>query len=163
YDTSNRMTTIKDAKGIVYLTNVYDTNGRVTKQTQADNSTYQFAYTLDSNSKVTQTNVTDPRGNGRQVTFNSSGYKLTDTYALGKPEQQTIAYERQTGTNRVLSMTDPLGRKTAYTYDALGNVTSVTRLVGTPEAVTTNFTYEPTYDQVTSITDPLNHTIYICH
>jgi YD repeat-containing protein len=54
YDSSHRMLTIKDARGIIYLTNQYDGNGRVTLQTQADSTTYQFAYTLDVNGKVMQ-------------------------------------------------------------------------------------------------------------
>jgi len=55
-----RMLTLRDARNIVFLTNEYDTNGRVSRQTQADNTTYQFAYTLDGNGKVTQTDVTIP-------------------------------------------------------------------------------------------------------
>ena len=159
YDASHRMLTIKDARSIVFLTNQYNaTTGRVTTQTQADNSTYQFAYTVDGSGKVTQTDVTDPRGKIRRVTFNGDGQILTDTYALGQPEQQVTAYELQTGTNLALSVTDPLNRKTSYTYDSMGNVLTATRLADTPDGVTTTFTCEPTYNQVTSITDPLNHT-----
>jgi hypothetical protein len=44
YDGSYRLLTIKDARGIVFLTNEYDANSRVTKQMQADATTYQFAY-----------------------------------------------------------------------------------------------------------------------
>ena len=44
--------------GIVFLTNQYDANGRVTLQTQADSTTFQFAYTLDGTGRVTQTDVT---------------------------------------------------------------------------------------------------------
>jgi RHS repeat-associated protein len=159
YDNSNRMTKITDPKGIIYLTNTYDTNGRVTKQTQADSTTYQFAYTIGANGKVSQTDVTDPRGNVRRVTFNTSGYVAADTHAQGKPEQRTVTYERQAATNQVLSVIDPLNRKTAYAYDSMGNVTGVTRLSGTSEAVTTSFTYEPVYNKVASINDPLNHTV----
>jgi RHS repeat-associated protein len=159
YDGSNQMLTIKDARGIVYLTNEYDTNGRVIKQTQADSTFYQLAYTLDGGGKVTQTDVTDPRGNIRRVTFNASGYVLTDTYALGRPEQQTCTYELQASGNLPLSVTDQLGRRTTFTYDSLGNPTSVTRLAGTPEAVTASFTNEPLYNQVATATDPLNHTV----
>lgn len=159
YDTSNRMLTIKDPKLQTYLTNQYDTNGRVIKQTMADGGFYTFAYTLGANGKVTQTDVTDPRGNIRRITFNSSGFTLTETSPVGKPEQQTVTYEREAGTNKILSITDPLGRKSAYTYDALGNVSQVTHLFGTSSAVTTSFTYEPTYNQIATVTDPLNHTI----
>src|SRR5215213_2546591 len=163
YDTSNRMTKITDPRSILYLTNTYDTNGRVIKQTQADTTTYLFAYTLGTNGKVTQTDVTDPRGNVRRVNFNASGSMITDTYAVGKPEQQTITYERQAGTDQILSETDALGRKTAYAYDTRGNVASITRLAGTAGAVTTSYTYEQTYFQVASITDPLNHTFSFGH
>ncbi len=158
YDGSQRMVTLKDARGIVFLTSQYDAAGKVISQTQADGTTYQFAYTLDANGKVTQTDVTNPRGHVRRVTFNSSGYVLTDTHALSQPEQQTTTYERQAGTNLVLSVTDPLGRRAAFGYDAMGNVTAITRLAGTPQAVTTTLTYEPTFNQVTSVTDPLGHT-----
>lgn len=156
YDTSNRMLTTKDARGIVWLTNEYDTNGRVKKQTHADSTVYQFAYTLDSNGNVSRTDVTDPRGNIRTVTFSSTGYALTDTRGCCGGLAHT--YERQAGTNLVLSVTDPLNRRTAYSYDSMGNVTSVTRMAGTAEAVTTFFTYEPTFNQVATVTDPSNHT-----
>ncbi len=159
YDTSNRMTKITDPRGILYLTNQYDTNGRVIKQTQADSTFFTFAYTLNGSGQVTQTDVTDPRGNVRRVTFNPSGAILTDTYALGKPEQQTITYLRQAGTNHILSETDALGRRTDFTYDDQGNTLSITRLAGTSGAVTTSYTYDTTFSQLTSITDPLNHTV----
>ncbi|WP_447980244.1 RHS repeat-associated core domain-containing protein [Candidatus Nitrospira bockiana] len=158
YDGAHRMTTIKDARGITFLTNIYDTNDRVITQTQADNTTYQFTYTLDGNGKVTQTDVTDPRGYVRRVTFNAAGYTVTDTRALGQPEQQGTTYAWQTGTNLLLSVTDALNRQTAYTYDAAGNVTSVTRMAGTSEAATATYTYEPLFNQLGSVTDPLSHT-----
>jgi RHS repeat-associated protein len=156
YDGTNRdrLLTITDAKGITFLTNVYDSNGRTVKQTQADGSTYTFAYTL-TGGKVTQTDVTDPRGIVRRVTFNAAGYALTDTRAIGRPEQQTLTYERAAGSNLVLSLVDQLGRRTRYTYDPVGNVVAVVRLFGTPEAVTTTFAYEPAFNQVTRIVDPL--------
>lgn len=159
YDGSGRMLTIKDARGIVYLTNEYDANGRVISQTQADQTTFQFAYTLDANNKVIQTDVTDPRGHVRQVTFDSTGNTLAETFASGTPEEQTYTYQRQVGTNLVQSITDPLGRRTDFTYDPSGNPTSVTDLAGTGEATTSSFTYEPTFNKVATATDPLNHTI----
>jgi len=143
YDGAHRMLTVKDARGIVYLTNEYNANDRVTKQTQADGTTYQFAYTVDAGGTITQTDVTDPRGTVRRVTFSATGYTLTDTRALGQPEAQTLAYTRQAGTNLIVAVTDALGRQTTYGYDGHGHVTSVTRLAGTAEAVTSTFGYEP--------------------
>jgi RHS repeat-associated protein len=154
----DRILTIKDARGIIFLTNEYDDRGRVIKQTLADGSTYEFEYTVDANGKITQTVVTDPRGSIRRVTFNADGYILTDTRALGTSEEQTTIYEREAGTNLVLRITDPLGRKTVHTHDTMGNMTTITRLADTPEAVTTEFTYEPKFNQPRIITSPLGHT-----
>lgn len=86
YNASHQLTTITDARDIVYLTNEYDTSGRVKKQTQADQSTYQFAYTTDAGGKVTATQVTDPRGNLRKVSFDSGGFVTSDTAAFGTPK-----------------------------------------------------------------------------
>lgn len=157
YDSNNNMLTIQDARQILYLTNYYDSNNRVYKQVQADNGTFLFSYTLDSNSNVTQTNVTDPRENVEQVMFNSDGYVTSGTFAVGKPEQQTFTYARQPGSGLLLSVTDPLNRQTAYSYDGVGNLTSVTKLAGTQNAVTTNFAYEPMFNQLTATIDPLGH------
>jgi RHS repeat-associated protein len=157
YDATGRMTTIKDARGIVFLTNEYDANGRIFRQTQADSTTYQLTYTLDGNGKVTQTDVTNPRGFVRRVTFNSSGYTLTDTRALGQPEAQQTTYVRDPGTQFISSMTDALARQSAYTYDPKGNLLTVMR-PGPSGNVTWTYTYEPTFNQVQTIKDPLNHT-----
>ncbi len=88
YDTSHRMLTIKDPRGITYLANTYDTNGRVATQTQADSTTYSFSYTLSSG-KVTQTDVTDPRGHVRRSTFNTAGYATSLVEAVGLTEERT--------------------------------------------------------------------------
>jgi YD repeat-containing protein len=158
YDSSHRMTTIKDAKGITYLTNQYDSNGRVTLQTMADSTTYQLAYTLDGSGKVTQTDVTDQRGNVRRVVFNADGYATSEKFAYGTGIEQTVTYTRQSGTNLLTRVTDPLGRNTDFAYDSSGNVTSVTSLAGTGNAVTSSFTYNSAFNTVATVTDPLSHT-----
>jgi RHS repeat-associated protein len=158
YDTSHRVLTKKDPRLNTVYTLVYDANGRVTRQTLADGTVYQFAYTLDANGKVTRVDVTNPRNIVRRVTFNSNGYILTDTHALGLPIQQVTTYTRQAGSNFITSITDALNRRTDFTYDAMGNRTSMIELVGTANAATTTYTYEPLFNQVASITDPLNHT-----
>ncbi len=166
YDSSHRMTDVTDERGITVLKNEYDAAGRVVKQIFADdtpeltdNPFYTFAYTLDSGGRVVQTNVTDPKGMVRSVTFDANGFTTSETAALGLAEEQTVTYERQAGTNRLLSVTDNIGRKVAYTYDSVGRTTDVTSLAGTTEAVTTHYGYTQTCDcdDVTSITDPLNH------
>jgi RHS repeat-associated protein len=159
YDVFNQMLTIQDPRGVLYLTNQYDASGRVVKQTQADNSTFQFAYTTDPiTGNITETDLTDPRGNLKRMTFNANGYTTSETFAPGKPEQQTLSYLRDPNTNLINSTIDGLQHETDYGYDALGNIVSITTLAHTAGAATTQFTYDPNFNQLASVTDPLNHT-----
>ena len=158
YDTSHRMQTIKDPRGITYLTNVYDANGRMSEQTLADGGVFEFDYTLDLNNRIIQTDLTDPRGFVRRVTFNAYGYAQTDTLAFGQAEEQATTLVRASTTNLVTSHTDELNRQTTFGYDSLGNLTTMTRLAGTASAVTTTLTYEPAFNQVASVVDPLIRT-----
>jgi len=157
YDTSHRMLTLKDPRGITYLTNTFDSNGRVSQQTQSDGGTFDFAYTLSSG-KVTQTDVTDPEGHVQRTTFNSDGYALTHVDAVGTTSERTTAFTRASGSNLVTAIEDALTRETNYTYDSNANLTSIVRLQGTAYETTTTFTYEPAFNQIATITDPLNHT-----
>jgi RHS repeat-associated protein len=159
YDAFSQMTSVQDARGVFYLTNQYDQNGRVIRQTQGDNSTFLFSYTTDPGTgNITQADVTDPRGVVNRTTFTANGYNSSRVLAVGQPEQQTLTYTRDPNTNLISSMVDALSRTTTYAYDAMGNTTSITRLAGTPNAVTATFTYEPAFNQMASFTDPLNHT-----
>lgn len=163
YDSSKRMLSMQDRRGTVWVRNQYDANGRVTQQTFADNTTYQFAYTLNSNNVVTATTITDPNGNQEQVAFDPvSSYPISDTHAYGSSLAQTTTYVRE-ASGLVDAQTDALGRTTAFTYDAIGNVASVTQLSGTPNAVTTQFTYTSAYNQLASVTDPLGHTTHFSY
>jgi len=158
YDTFSRMTTIKNPRNVTIVTNEYNAAGKVIRQTVGNGGVYTFAYTLDGNGKTIQADITDPRNFVRRVTFDSSGYSLSVTRALGTPEEQVTTYVRDAQSSLRLSVIDALGRKSEYSYDSMGNVLSATRLADTPNAVTTTFTYEPTFNQVATVTDPLNHT-----
>jgi hypothetical protein len=70
------------------MTNTYDVNG-VATQTQADSTVREFDYTLDGNGKVTQTDVTDPRGHIRRYTFNSSAYECVRVHGAGGGWERT--------------------------------------------------------------------------
>jgi len=158
YDKFDDMLSFTDARGIVYLQNTYDSNHRVVSQTLANGGKYQFAYTLNSSGDVTQTQVTNPLGIVRNVTFNSAGYPVTDVRAVGKPEQQTTTFQWQANTNLLLGIIDALGRNTTFAYDTSADTTQITRLAGTSGAAVTSLTYEPEFHRITSITDALNHT-----
>jgi YD repeat-containing protein len=179
YDSQHRMTTITDARGITYLTNTYDTNYRVCRQTQADSGVFTMYYvTTDiattsaslqllneaaaggpisqtacsgtgSMNPVVATVLVDPRGKPTTYRFNGSGALTSVTDALG----QTTTYDLDPSTNLLLSVTDPLNRVTSYTYDANGNVLTVTD----PANNVRTMTYEATFSRVTSARDPLNN------
>ncbi|HSB13060.1 MAG TPA: hypothetical protein VLE22_01295, partial [Bryobacteraceae bacterium] len=147
----------------MYLTNQYDANGRVSRQTLVDTGVWLYSYTLDAQGKVKSSEVTDPRGLVIKKAFNTDGYVLTDTFISGH-DQLKLTFDRQAGTNLITRVTDALSRKTDYGHDACGNVTSVTRMAGTSQAATTSYTYQTasdclaTYNRLTGVTDPLNHT-----
>jgi YD repeat-containing protein len=152
------MTSITDGRTIVYLTNEY-TNGRVTKQTLASGGTYQFAYTVDGNGNVTQTDVTNPRGYVKRLTFNGTHRITAVTEAYGTALARTTTTERQAGTDFVTATVDGLSRRTEWIYDsASGRVLTMTQLAGTGDAVTTTYTYEPVFHQPATVTDRLGHT-----
>jgi RHS repeat-associated protein len=157
YDNAHRMTAVIDRRGNTMVTNVYDTNGRVSQQTLADGAVWGFSYTLNSAGKVTQTDVTNPRGYVTQMKFNGNGYLTQVTRALGQPEQQTYSYVRDDQSNLRLSITDPLNRVTQIGYDYLGNTSSVTRLFGTANAVRATYEYDPVFSSLIAFTDPLGH------
>jgi RHS repeat-associated protein len=163
YDANNNLQTIEDARGITYLTNTYDPNGRVIQQQTVDGAITKFVYALANpsipTSPVLLTSVTDPLGNQTTYHFNASGFLLDVTDALGR---KTV-YTRDPGTNLLLSVTDPLGRQTVVTYDAAGNMTSVT-VVGTSQNLTSaSFTYEPIFNNLSTITDALGHTTSLAY
>jgi RHS repeat-associated protein len=147
YDSQQRITSITDPRNITYLTNEYDAQGRVIRQTQADGGVWQFAYGV-LGTTLTETRVTDPRGNVTAHRFSSTGQRLSTIDALA----QTTTYEYASGSNLLLNTTDPLGRVTRYAYDALGNVTQILDPAGNPRS----FSYEPAFNRLTSLTDPLN-------
>ncbi|MFI1992876.1 IPT/TIG domain-containing protein [Actinoplanes sp. NPDC020271] len=148
---SGRLKTIKDPRGTVFLTNTYDSAGRVRTQTLPDNATYQFTYGSGF------TDLTDPRGHVRHVTFNNAGFKTSETAAYGTTSAVTTTFARDPASNRITAVTDPLNRRTEYGYDTLGNLASVTALAGTGRARTTTYTYGGPFSQLSRVTDPLNH------
>ncbi len=180
YDDQHRMTSLTDPRGIVTLQNSYDVNSRVCEQTRADTGKFRFFYitadratlpeslqllneaaaggpisqapcsaTTASTAIVVATVVVDPRGKPTTYRFNGHSYLIQVTDALG----QVTTYERQEGTNILLSVTDPLNRVTRFQYDGNDNVTQRT---DTANQVWT-YTYEAAFSQVTSTTDPLGN------
>ncbi|WP_307679891.1 RHS repeat-associated core domain-containing protein [Streptomyces sp. V4I2] len=158
YDaTSNRIATAKDARGIVYMTNTYDANGRVKKQILTAGQQYSFAYTTTGTGEVTATEVTQPGNAVRRVEFDG-GYGYSDTQAYGTELARKTVYERGTG-HRIDAVVDPSERRTKLSYDANGHLTGAVELAGTTDARPSGtVVYDGAYDQPGSITDALGHT-----
>ncbi len=103
YDDAHRMLTVKEST--FRLTNTYDHSGRVIGQVTSDGQPFTFRYVVDERGHITQTDVSNPDRSLRRVVFNAQGYATRDTYAVGTPREHAVAYEREAGSNRVLTMT----------------------------------------------------------
>ncbi len=152
-----QIASIEDPTLDTWIQTMYDANGRVHLQTDADSGTYQFNYTL-SGSSVTATTVTDPDSNVSVSTFDSSGHLTSTTDASGTADQEETTYTLDGTTHQVTDAVDQLGRDAHYTYDAYGGVLTITMMYGTASAETTTFTYEPISHQLASVEDPLTNT-----
>ncbi len=116
YDDAHHMTAWYDEDGNQVVENVYDENGRVTAQTDAEGHT---AY-LEYGDGVTI--MTDNRGNETRYTYDEQGRGTGVTYADG-----TTTSTEYDGEGRIAQTTDELGMTTSYTYDDQGNVLTETR------------------------------------
>ncbi|GAA1170769.1 hypothetical protein GCM10009654_29950 [Streptomyces hebeiensis] len=161
YDgTSNRVSTAVDARGITYMSNTFDANGRVKDQKLTEGATYAFDYALTGSGKgrVTAVNVTQPGGSVRRVEFDADGYGTSDTQAYGTSLARKTVYQRGPY-HRIDAVTDPYRRRTELTYDTHGYVTSAKELAGTAQARSTGtVVYDGPYDQPTALTDPMGKT-----
>ncbi len=136
YNPAGEMTSITNPRNKKYLQTAYAANGRVKKQTAADGAVFEFEYDLDEAGKAEAATLTDPRGNKKEVQFNSEGLALAETLAPETEYEETTTYERQAKTGLLLSMKDQLERLTTYEYDSNGNPTEETKLAGTKDAET---------------------------
>ncbi|MBT3011097.1 MAG: putative Ig domain-containing protein [Candidatus Thiodiazotropha sp. (ex Lucina pensylvanica)] len=131
---------IHDARGVRTLRNLYDNDGRLIGQIDAEGNRIDYAYDIAGR---TQT-VTDRRGNNKILVFNDRGDVVAETNALG--ETTLRSYDPY---GNELSHTDPLGNTSQATYDARGNTLTETDPLGN----TTTQTYS-SYNQVESLTEP---------
>ena len=145
---------------IPFVTNTYDTLGRVSSQANASNASgnnttwnYYFAgYRSEEDDAYGKQHVLywNPRG--------KSLFEIQD--AAGLNRVTTNAYD---GLDRLTSTTQPEGNSVAYAYDATlnpwaNNVASITRNAkpgSTLSPTATNFAYDPLWNKPVSVTDAL--------
>jgi YD repeat-containing protein len=137
-----------------FLTNHYDSLGRVARQTNAAGRTWTYRFAGTRSEEI------DPDGNIRAWAFNDRGKVTRAVDALG--QATTTAYD---GQDRPVRITRPEGNVTALTYDARHNLTAITHhpKPGSPESaagrtLVETFTYEPRYHRIASHTDARGHT-----
>lgn len=70
--------------------------------------------------KSTSTDVTNPRGYVRHVTFNTDGYTLADTWAVGADEQLTVSLVRPVRNNFISTSIDNSLHETEHSYCRTG-------------------------------------------
>jgi RHS repeat-associated protein len=141
YDSNNNMLTIKDPLGIVYLTNQYDSDARVSQQTLADGSTYQFSWVAGTTQgQVFAEQGGVPTGGSPQQVI---AFRTCTTCSEGYPPLISQA-----------NVTDPRGIVREVQFGATGQVTSDTYALGQPEQRTFTYTYYAD-NLIQSITDQL--------
>lgn len=171
YDGSGNLVTITDVSGYVttfeydpnnggritkiyypsdpnnfFVTNIYDSLGRVASQTNACGYTYQYYYSGYRTEEV------DPCGYSDTHYFNDQGDIISET----DPLCNTTTYQYD-GQQRRTLVTYPEENATQYAYDANHNVTQITQIPkpGSAEPnIVASFTYEPNFNHIATHTDP---------
>jgi len=138
YNGDGLMSTVTAPDGVTYITNTYDTRGRVVGQVNGDGDTATIAYGTGS---TTYTDTT-----GAKTVF--------DMDSLGRVTKVTTPEGHTLGTGYAdwdtTTSTDQNGNTTRYVYDANGNLTQVTD----PMGATSKFAYTSRGD-LTSANDAL--------
>ena len=133
YDEEDNLLTISDFSGKVYLTNTYDTKGRVTEQHTASRGVSLASY--DEENHITT--FTDELGNATKYTYNEDGNMLC-VELKGK-----VTHNRYNERGQMIEQEDPLGNVTKMAYDACGRMNHVTYPDGTIDQVIYNDYNQP--------------------
>ncbi len=128
-----------------FVTNVYDSLGRVMSQTGANSGTTEFFIAGARAEEV------DPQGNGHVMYFNKLGSVVRDINALGHETQ--IEFD---GLNRQVKTTLPEGNYTETTYDEFNNPLSITQHPkpgSSLDPIEQIYSYDSTWHKVETFTD----------
>ena len=147
YDAEGRIVSIRDQKGVTYVTNDYDTAGRVRSQTMADGGVWRYDYDGPVGAH-TVVRVTNPRGHTTTYRIGAGSRADEVVDALG---QSTRAERDTNGLAGVI--TDAAGRATRIDYDH----DLRPRLVADRGGTFWSFAYSSSSGDVEAITDPLGN------
>jgi len=164
YDADHKMLTVENENEDVFLTNRYNSDGKVEEQDSGE-GTYEFTYGVNT------TTVTDRRGYVTTYTFNGNAQvtqveKFTDGLRGSDPASYIITHTYDAQFN-LSSVTYPEGSGVKYVYDisnsnrlARGNLLQVRQKASMAAAdsstndIITNMTYESNFNQIKTLTDP---------
>jgi RHS repeat-associated protein len=144
YDSNNNMLTVQDPRGITYLTNQFDSDGRVTQQTLADGGTYQFAWTPTTTTALTYATY----GGSSGLPTGGSGTEIINFRSCTSCSEGYMPLVSQ------VDVTDPRSNVRRVQFGSTGQVTSDTRAYGTSNAQALTFTYYAD-NLIKSVTDQL--------
>jgi RHS repeat-associated protein len=138
YDSQHRLTSMTDPRNVTFLTNTYDSQGRVVEQRDGENNLWTLEYGPG------ETTVTQPEGGSRSYSFDSQQRVIQMTDEVGN--QTSYDYDAN---GNVVHVTRPGGAEWSFDYDSAGNLTSATDPMGGTQTITYNGDNHPT-----SFTDP---------
>jgi len=121
YNFSHGLVDIIDPRGIKVARNVYDDNGRLIANIDADGNKIEYSNDIGA----MQQSIKDRLGNTTVYSYDDYGNILEKVDAMGYKTSYT--YDKR---NNLLSETDPMGNKTVYTYDEQNNMLSKTDHLG---------------------------------
>ncbi len=171
YDSAHRITAASDARGVTYVQNTYDTQGRVVTQKNGRGFPTNFAY----NTPVAgTTTITDALANTTEHIYD--GHMRLVQIADAQSGTTTSTYDTQ---NRRTSVKRADGNTTSFTYDPNGNLTSITDPLSntwtfvyaaqnnilsskSPRGKVTSFGYEGS-GNVTSVKDALGNSTVLTY
>ena len=141
YDVNHRMTSIVNNLGDTFISNTYDIQGRVIKQTDVDNQATTLAYDTPSAGKTT---ITNP-DNSKIIATHDQFFRKTNVIdELGL--SQSFTYDDRSNET---SFTNENGVTISRQYDWNGN--AKTQTIGSD--ITSSFIYN-TFNAPTQISDP---------
>ncbi len=97
-----------------FVTNVYDSLGRVQTQTDSENNTWEYFFA------GARTEEVDPESNGKISYFDRNGNTIRSIDALGN--EVTNEFD---GRNRLVKSTLPEGNSFEYAFDVNNNVLEI--------------------------------------
>jgi RHS repeat-associated protein len=157
YNAANSLLTMQDRRGTVWVTNQYDVNGRVDKQTYADGTSYQFAYTASGGSSSGGNGCGTPNQPACIISTNATKSKTVQAAAATTTGVSVIVPPGGDPTSVVsaTTVTDPNGNQEQVTFDPVSHY-PVTDTIGygTSLAQTTTTAREAS-GLIDSVTDAL--------